>query len=699
MKKALTPVLAIVAAVAIILSCVFGTQKGNLQKTVETVQAELAGKTGELEQSAADAAAKAAEVESLTAQVETLKGELETKLAEAAEAAKAETEKQVADAKAAAQKEIDAAKAEAATAQEALTALQTDAASAAETARTETEKQVTDAKAAAQKEIDAAKAETATAQEALTAAETARAELETAKTEAENARAELEGQIADLQGQLEKTQRALVAAQSNAYIMYANADWSVQNWGTADSEDGSVKVTPAAVNGAGTYTVGLEFATPAEGLAFTALGIQKGEQDFPGGTIEITAIRINGEAVELKKGYTSSDDGKETRMNIYNEWVSDVPADARRADQDLTDAAPVIVDKEAFASVSSMEVDFTFQPLTAYLMYADGAWAMQNWGTADSEDGSVKVTGAAITGAGEYTVGLEFATPAEGLAFTAIGIKNGEKTFPGYIIKATKATVNDGEENLLTGIGYTNADDGQETRENLYNEWVDAANLPADARNEEGLEGASPIIVNKDAFTGVTKVTVTFSYIKGQPAAAPAEEAMSEDEAKALKEAGFHAYIAVQGKDTYVFRNAWNDAYGMNDEANPFFYRLTGWDTDNNAVDYGGSFADAEIKADGEYTVSLTTGEMGFGTTQAFNLLFVSTDIPSKLVKDGYLTLDNVKTKIGGAATQDFTSVDLEGEYARIVVLDSYNQSAEPFGYTVPGAGESISISFTVSGF
>ena len=597
MKKALTPVLAIVAAIAIILSCVFGTQKGNLQKTVETVQAELAGKTGELEQSAADAAAKAAEVESLTAQVETLKGELETKLAEAAEAAKAETEKQVADAKAAAQKEIDAAKAEAATAQEALTALQTeaaaaaeaakaetekqvaaakaaaqkeidaakaeaataqealtalqtDAASAAETAKTETEKQVTDAKAAAQKEIDAAKAETATAQEALTAAETARAELETAKKEAENARAELEGQIADLQGQLEKTQRALVAAQSNAYIMYANADWSVQNWGTADSEDGSVKVT-----------------------------------------------------------------------------------------------------------------------------------------------------GAAITGEGEYTVGLEFATPAEGLAFTAIGIKNGEKTFPGYIIKATKVTVNDGEENLLTGIGYTNADDGQETRENLYNEWVDAANLPADARNEEGLEGASPIIVNKDAFTGVTKVTVTFSYIKGQPAAAPAEEAMSEDEAKALKEAGFHAYIAVQGKDTYVFRNAWNDAYGMNDEANPFFYRLTGWDTDNNAVDYGGSFADAEIKADGEYTVSLTTGEMGFGTTQAFNLLFVSTDIPSKLVKDGYLTLDNVKTKIGGAATQDFTSGDLEGEYARIVVLDSYNQSAEPFGYTVPGAGESISISFTVSGF
>lgn len=77
----------------------------------------------------------------------------------------------------------------------------------------------------------------------------------------------------------------------------------------------------------------------------------------------------------------------------------------------------------------------------------------------------------------------------------------------------------------------------------------------------------------------------------------------------------------------------------------------------------------------------------------------MSTDIPSKLVKDGFLTIDNVKTKIGSAATQEYTELDLTGEYALIRVLDTYNQTADPFGYTVPGANETIAITFTVSGF
>ena len=107
---------------------------------------------------------------------------------------------------------------------------------------------------------------------------------------------------------------------------------------------------------------------------------------------------------------------------------------------------------------------------------------------------------------------------------------------------------------------------------------------------------------------------------------------------------------------------------------------------------------DADITADGEYTVSLTTGEMGFGSTEAFNLLFVSTSIPSKLVADGFLTISDVKTKIGDARTQEYTDVDVSGDYVRLVVLDTYNRSSEPFGYTVPGPDTTISITFTVSG-
>ena len=148
-----------------------------------------------------------------------------------------------------------------------------------------------------------------------------------------------------------------------------------------------------------------------------------------------------------------------------------------------------------------------------------------------------------------------------------------------------------------------------------------------------------------------------------------------------------------------MFRNAWYDNYGRDDADHPeFFGRLTGWDADNNAVDYAGSFADVEITKDGEYTVSLTTGDMGFGDTQAFNLLFVSTDIPNKLMKGGYLTISDVKTKIGSGATQEGANVNIEeGDYARIDVINTY-AAETAFGYNVPGANETITITFTVSG-
>ena len=187
------------------------------------------------------------------------------------------------------------------------------------------------------------------------------------------------------------------------YLMDANADWSAQYWG--EDVEG---VTPinAEVTGEGTYTVGMKFAAPSAGLAFAAVGIKSGETCFPGYTIEITAIRVNGEPVEFKKGYTSSDDGLETRMNIYNEWVSEVPADARSFDGKTDDVAPIIVDKEAFAAVDSVEVDFVFRKNgvdTAYIMYADGAWAYQYW-NADAE--GVTATNAKIEGFGDYTAGL-----------------------------------------------------------------------------------------------------------------------------------------------------------------------------------------------------------------------------------------------------------------------------------------------------
>ena len=479
-----------------------------------------------------------------------------------------------------------------------------------------------------------------------------------------------------------------------AYLMYADAAWSYQYW-SGDAPEGVTPVN-AVIDGFGDYTVGLEFAEEAQGLAFSAIGIVSGEKTYPGAYIRLNEIRINGEAIEAKKGYTSSDDGVTTRMNLYNEWVAELPADARSFDGTVEDASPIVVDKEAFAAVKKIEVDFTLLPVTdtAYLMYADSAWGYQYWG-GDAPEG-VTAINAVVNGQGTYTVGLEFAENAPGLAFTAVGIVNGEKTFNGYFIDITDIKVNG--ESIPVGTGYTSSDDGICTRENIYNEWV--AELPADARRADGtLEGASAIIVDKEAFAAVKSVEVTFDYIYGKPVTKDDDAPLSEEEAAELQKVDYNAYIGVQS-ETYIFRNTWDEAnYGRDSQDNPeCFGQLTGWDADNNKVNYGGSFEDVLLTKDGTYTVSLTTGDMGFGTDTLFRMLFVSTEIPSKLVRDGYVTISDVKTKIGDAATRDYTDVDVSGEYARIIIIDEYNRSEAPFGYTVPGANTTISITFTVAG-
>ena len=53
-------------------------------------------------------------------------------------------------------------------------------------------------------------------------------------------------------------------------------------------------------------------------------------------------------------------------------------------------------------------------------MYADSAWANCFW--LDGNEYPVQAATAEITGAGQYTVGLEFDEEAQGLAFTALGI-------------------------------------------------------------------------------------------------------------------------------------------------------------------------------------------------------------------------------------------------------------------------------------
>lgn len=479
-----------------------------------------------------------------------------------------------------------------------------------------------------------------------------------------------------------------------AYIMYADANWAQSYW--LDGNEYPVTAKNATVTGAGDYTVGLDFtsseAGKATGVAFAALGIKHGEKLFPGMTIKINEVRVNGAAIEIGKGYTSSDDKIETRMNLMNEWVTELPADARSWDGSLEGCTPIAITKEQLAEVETIEIDFSLIPVTdtAFIMFASADWAVSAWNPGEfAETNAVKVEGP-----GTYTLKLEYAEPLAGYAFLAAGIATGETKFPGYFMDITEIKVNG--EAIEIGKDFTTSDEGITTRSNIWNEWV--TELPAQARIADGnLEGATAMIATKEALSNVSTLEVTFDYIYGEP---PATEVapLTEEELTAMLSAEYHGYVAVQSEN-YIFRNDFEDAsYGRDGENPEFFTRLTGWDAENNAVDYGGVFEDATITGNGTYTVTMTTGDMGFGTDSFFRYFRVATDIPARLVKEGHVTITDAKVKIGEGKTQEGLIVHSEGDWLKIVVTDEYNKLDAGFGYTVPGANTKVVFTFTVNG-
>ena len=151
-----------------------------------------------------------------------------------------------------------------------------------------------------------------------------------------------------------------------AWIMFASNDYGI-SYSVGDVYDPTncttgVKAGNVQITGEGTYTVSLDFTGcgSAKGTAFSALGISNGEILFPGYTYTIDEILIDGEVYEMAgKSYTSSDDGKCTRVNLYNGWVNEVPPEARTADGDLTDCSAQIMTLPKKRSVDTISITFT----------------------------------------------------------------------------------------------------------------------------------------------------------------------------------------------------------------------------------------------------------------------------------------------------------------------------------------------------
>ena len=164
---------------------------------------------------------------------------------------------------------------------------------------------------------------------------------------------------------------AFAVADGDAYIQFAGGDWLASFYN--DGKEYASYNDTVTITGNGSYSVTLhavsaftdeetgEDAT-AEGstdIAFAALSVPNGEILFPGMIITIDSIEADGKAITLNgTPYTSSDDGKETRVNLYNEWVSALPDDARTASGDLSDATPTAMDK-AIGEWKTLTVNFT----------------------------------------------------------------------------------------------------------------------------------------------------------------------------------------------------------------------------------------------------------------------------------------------------------------------------------------------------
>lgn len=160
---------------------------------------------------------------------------------------------------------------------------------------------------------------------------------------------------------------ALAAEGSTAWIMWSGykSTYSVGDKYTPGSETGGVVVTDAKVDGAGTYTVALDFTGVDggcdTGFSFAAIGLSNGEVLYPGYMIDIKEVLINGETYTLiAEPYTAADDKICTRVNLYNQWVTQVPTEARSIDGTPADASPMIIDNAAFTQIESIEITFEY---------------------------------------------------------------------------------------------------------------------------------------------------------------------------------------------------------------------------------------------------------------------------------------------------------------------------------------------------
>lgn len=156
-----------------------------------------------------------------------------------------------------------------------------------------------------------------------------------------------------------------------AWIMYNSNDNKV-SYSAGDTYDPTSKTegvvaSDVVIKGAGTYTISLDFTGTPEGFAnstiFSAIGISDGELLFPGYLITIKDVKINGNPYKMTGvPFTTTDDKKCTRVNLYNAWMGAIPEEARIPEGDLSNASATVLDNKTLGEVKTLSVTFDYGP-------------------------------------------------------------------------------------------------------------------------------------------------------------------------------------------------------------------------------------------------------------------------------------------------------------------------------------------------
>ena len=182
----------------------------------------------------------------------------------------------------------------------------------------------------------------------------------------------------------------------NAYMVFADGTWATQNWGFNEDGNGS-----CVINGEGTYTMTLKgsgsnlgvFAIDFIGLS-TAVGAENVNVKIEKCVMDDWGTVLPFDNAKLVVG--DIENNGNIRADIYNQWDGSNTGSPETCGVDIN------------AVNFSKRIGVTFEvtgtdggTYNAYMTFADGTWATQNWGFNEDGNGSC-----VINGDGTYSMSL-----------------------------------------------------------------------------------------------------------------------------------------------------------------------------------------------------------------------------------------------------------------------------------------------------